>query len=346
MKKIVKVKNLLIGSNHIYIQSMTNTKTKNIEETVKQILSLEEYGCELVRVAVKDESDALAIKEIIKQIHIPLVADIHFDYRLALLSIESGANKIRINPGNMPKEHLKEIVSKCHEYHVPIRIGVNSGSLSEDILDKYGPTSEGLIEEAKREIKLLNDLGMDDIIVSLKATDINTFIDANIKAAKLFPYPLHIGLTEAGPMLKGSIRSTYAVSKLLDLGIGDTLRVSLTSDPINEIIAAKEILKIYNKYNGVEFITCPTCGRCEYNMTEIIEKIEPIIDKINKKLKIAVMGCVVNGIGEGKEADLGIAGGKDKAVIFAKGKMIKTVEYQDIIDEFNKQLMEMTKDVR
>ncbi len=338
MKKIIKVGNVTIGDGIMVIQSMTNTKTKDVANTVKQILELEKYGCEIVRVAVKDEQDAYAIKDIIKQIHIPLVADIHFDYKLAILAVENGASKIRINPGNMPKENLKAIVEKCKAFNIPIRVGVNSGSLSEDILNQYGPTPKGLLEEAKREIKLLNDLGFDDIIVSLKATNIETFIEANILAHNELPYPLHIGLTESGTLLKGSIRSTYALSKLLDQNIGDTIRVSLTSDPVNEIIAAKELLKIYHKCNGVELISCPLCGRCEYDMTKILEQLEPLLDTINLNIKVAIMGCVVNGIGEGKEADLGIAGGKDKAVIFSKGQMLKTVPYESIIPEFLKEL--------
>jgi len=343
MKRIVYVKDIPIGNGNIVIQSMTNTKTSNITDTVKQINELESYGCQIVRVAIKDCNDCNAIKEIKKQINIPIVADIHFDYKLALLSIENGVDKIRINPGNMPNKHLEQIVNACKEKNIPIRVGVNSGSLSQDIVDKYGVTPTALVEEAKREIKRLEDLDFYNIIISLKATDINTFIEANILAKKTFNYPLHIGLTEAGTPIKGSIRSTYAIGKLIEKGIGDTIRVSLTGDVVNEIIACKEILKLYDKYEGITLISCPTCGRCDYNMNALIEKLEPILDKINLKLKVAIMGCIVNGIGEGKDADIGIAGGNKKAVIFSKGKIIKTVDEEHIVDEFLKILDEYRK---
>lgn len=338
MKKIIKVGNLEIGNGHIVIQSMTNTKTSDTESTIKQILELEQNGCELIRVAVKDENDALAIKTIKENINIPLVADIHFDYKLALLAIESGIDKIRINPGNMPKENVKMITDACNKKNIPIRIGVNSGSLSQDIIDQYGVTAEGLVQEMIREIHLLEDLNFNNIILSLKATDINTFIEANRKISGLYDYPLHIGLTEAGTVTSGSIRSSYAIGTLIKEGIGDTIRVSLTGNPLNEIIAAKEILKIFNKFSGATLISCPTCGRTEYNMEEIIKKLEPIILNYPKPVKIAVMGCIVNGIGEGKEADLGIAGGKNKAVIFKKGQIIKTVDENYLVEEFIKEL--------
>ena len=344
MKKIIYVKSIAIGSGNIVLQSMTNTKTKDVEKTVKQINELFSYGAEIVRVAIKDEKDALALKEITKKALCPIVADIHFDYKLALLAIENGAAKIRINPGNMPSEHLKAIVEKCQAYHIPIRIGVNSGSLSDDIVKEYGVTPIALVNEAKREIERLENLGFTDIIISLKATDIDTFIEANILAYETFNYPLHIGLTEAGTLIKGSVRSTYAITKLLEKGIGDTIRVSLTADPINEIIAGKEILKIFKKAQGIELISCPTCGRTEYDMNNIIKRLEPMIDKINTNLKIAIMGCIVNGIGEGREADLGIAGGKNKAVIFKKGEILKTVSYEEIIPTFMEELNSLIKD--
>lgn len=340
MKKIVYVNNIPLGNGKVVIQSMTNTKTSNIETTIKQILQLESVGCEIIRVAVKDTKDAEAIKEIKKNIHIPLVADIHYDYKLALLSIENGVDKIRINPGNMPKEHIKMIVDKCKEKNIPIRIGVNSGSLSADIIEKFGVTAIGMIEEAKREIELLESLEFSNIILSLKATNIDTFIEANILADKTFNYPLHIGLTESGTVLGGNIRSSYAIGTLLKQGIGDTIRVSLTGDPINEIYAAKEILKMFNKYEGATLISCPTCGRCEYNMESIIKEIEPFLFTINKKITVAIMGCIVNGVGEGKEADLGIAGGKNNAVLFKKGEIVKKIDEKDIIDELKKAILE------
>lgn len=340
MKKIIKVGNLEIGNGHIFIQSMTNTKTSDVKNTIDQILNLEKYGCEIIRVAVKDQDDALAIKQIKEQIHIPLVADIHFDYKLALLAIENGVNKIRINPGNMPKEHVKEIVEACKRNNIPIRIGVNSGSLSQDIIKQYGVTAEGLVQEAIREIKLLEKFDFTNIVLSLKATDIKTFIEANRQISKLYDYPLHIGLTESGTVTSGNIRSSYAIGTLLNEGIGDTIRVSLTGNPLNEVVSAKEILKIFNKYSGATLISCPTCGRTEYNMEKLVAKLEPIILNFPKPVKIAIMGCIVNGIGEGKEADLGIAGGKNKAVIFKKGEIIKTVYEENLLDEF---LIELNK---
>ena len=340
MKKIVYVNNVPIGNGNIVIQSMTNTKTSNINETIEQIRSLENIGCEIIRVAVKDTNDANAIKTIVKNINIPLVADIHFDYKLALLSIENGAHKIRINPGNMPTEHIKAIVEKCKEKNIPIRVGVNSGSLSKDIIEKFGVTAQGMIEEAKREIKLLEELDFYNIVLSLKATNIQTFIDANILASSIFDYPLHIGLTESGTVLGGNIRSSYAIGTLLEKGIGDTIRVSLTGNPINEIYSAKEILKIFNKYNGPTLISCPTCGRCEYDMDKIIKEIEPFLFTINKKITVAIMGCIVNGVGEGKEADLGIAGGKNNAVLFKKGEIIKRIDENNLIEELKKAILE------
>ena len=340
MKKIVYVKDIPLGNGKIVIQSMTNTKTSHIDETINQINELIKVGCEIIRVAVKDSKDAEAIKEIKKHITIPIVADIHFDYKLALSSIENGVDKLRINPGNMPKEHIRDIVGKCKEYNIPIRIGVNSGSLSEDIIEKFGVTALGMIEEAKREIKILEDLGFTNIVLSLKATNINTFIEANQIAAKTFEYPLHIGLTESGTTLGGNIRSSYAIGTLLKDNIGDTIRVSLTGNPINEIYSAKEILKMFDKYEGPTLISCPTCGRCEYDMESIIKEIEPFLQTINKKITIAVMGCIVNGIGEGKEADLGIAGGKNNAVLFKKGVIVKKVDQENIISELKQAILE------
>lgn len=340
MKKIVYVGNIPIGQGNIVIQSMTNTKTSNIIETVNQINDLVENGCELVRIAVKDMDDALSISKIKSLIKCPLIADIHFDYKLAIESIRQGIDKIRINPGNMPIEHLTAIINECKINNTPIRIGVNSGSLSKDLIEKYGVSSKALIEEMKREIKVFEKLNYKNLVLSIKATDINMFIDANRKLAKLYDYPIHIGLTESGTLLTGSIRSSYALGTLLNENIGDTIRVSLTGNPLNEIKSAKEILKMFNKYNGPTLISCPTCGRCEYDMVNIISKIEPLLDKINKPIKVAIMGCIVNGIGEGKEADLGIAGGKNQAVIFRKGEIIQKVNEENIIEEFTKILNE------
>lgn len=343
MKKLINVGNVIIGNDHIVIQSMTNTKTSNIEATINQIKNLQNAGCEIVRVAVKDEIDALAIKKIKENIQIPLVADIHYDSKLAILSIENGADKIRINPGNTKINELTQIVNKAKEYNIPIRIGVNSGSLSQEILEKYGNTAKALVEETKKCISLLESLDFFNIVISIKATNIKDFIEANQEIDKLYNYPLHIGLTESGPLLSGSIRSSYAIGKLLENNIGNTIRVSLTGNPVNEIYAAKEILKMFNKYSGATLISCPTCGRCEYNMDSVIDELLPFIYSINKPLKIAIMGCVVNGIGEGKEADFGIAGGKEQAVIFKKGEIIKKVPQNEICEEFKNIIIESLK---
>ena len=338
MKKIVYVREIPIGTKHVVIQSMTNTKTSDVTKTVEQINKLVNVGCEIVRVAVKDQNDAIAISKIKDQVTCPIVADIHFDYQLALAAIENGADKIRINPGNITKDKVEIIVNKCKEYNIPIRIGVNSGSLSKDIIEKYGTSAKALVEEMKREIEFIESLDYYNLILSIKATNISTFIEANKEISKLYDYPLHIGLTESGTKESGSIRSSYALGTLLNEGIGDTIRVSLTGDPINEIKVAKEILKIFNLYNGPTLISCPTCGRLEYNMENLINQVEPIIEKIKKPLKIAIMGCVVNGIGEGKEADLGIAGGKNQAVIFRKGQIIRKVDDDNLLDAFCQEL--------
>ena len=344
MKKIIYVREIPIGGKHVVIQSMTNTKTNDIASTVKQINELIDQGCEIVRVAVKDMDDALAISAIKDQVTCPIVADIHFDYKLALAAIDNGADKIRINPGNMEKDKVEIIVNKCKEHNIPIRIGVNSGSLSPDIIEKYGTSSTALVEEMKREVDFIESLGYTNLILSIKATDIFSFIEANKEINKLYNYPLHIGLTESGTVESGSIRSSYAIGTLLKEGIGDTIRVSLTGNPVNEIKVAKEILKIFNLYKGATLISCPTCGRCEYNMEALITQVEPIISKINIPLKIAIMGCVVNGIGEGKEADLGIAGGKHQAVISRKGNIVKKVDENDLLEAFKDELNSIIKE--
>ena len=344
MKKIIYVREIPIGGKHVVIQSMTNTKTNDIASTVKQINELIDQGCEIVRVAVKDMDDALAISAIKDQVTCPIVADIHFDYKLALAAIDNGADKMRINPGNMEKEIVEIIVNTCKEHNIPIRIGVNSGSLSPDIIEKYGTSSTALVEEMKREVDFIESLGYTNLILSIKATDIFSFIEANKEINKLYNYPLHIGLTESGTVESGSIRSSYAIGTLLKEGIGDTIRVSLTGNPVNEIKVAKEILKIFNLYKGATLISCPTCGRCEYNMEALITQVEPIISKINIPLKIAIMGCVVNGIGEGKEADLGIAGGKHQAVIFRKGHIVKKVDENDLLEAFKDELNSIIKE--
>ena len=332
------LKNLQFGGNHhIYIQSMCNTKTSDIKNTIQQILELETLGCEIIRVSILDKEDALSISKIKKEIHIPLVADIHFDPELAIIAIQQGIDKIRLNPGNISnKEKIKEIVTLCKEKNIPIRIGVNGGSLPKDIAK---PTPEHMIEAAKRHISILEELGFENICLSLKASNIDLTIQAYQLASQTFPYPLHIGITEAGTSFKGLIKSSIGISKILDLGIGNTIRVSLTDDPKYEVIAAKEILKELHFKDDVPTLTsCPTCGRTQYNMIPIAKEIEDYLNFINKKIHVAVMGCVVNGPGEAKEADIGVAGGKGEAILFKKGVIVKKIKEENILEELKKEI--------
>ena len=324
------------GNNKVYIQSMTNTYTKDVDATVKQIQTLEKAGCEIIRVAVLDMIDAQAIKEIKKQINIPLVADIHFDYRLALESIKSGADKIRLNPGNIPKrEHVEEVVKACKEKNIPIRIGVNSGSLP----GRAEPTPELMVETAKHHVEILESMDFYDIALSLKATDMNLMIEAYRLAAKTFNYPLHLGVTEAGTAFSGGIKSAMGIGILLHEGIGNTIRVSLTDNPILEIQAAKEILKNLGLKDKVpNLISCPTCGRIQYDMIDIAKKIEAYLLKVNKTINVAIMGCAVNGPGEAKHADIGVAGGKGEALLFRKGQIIKKIKESEVYDELIKEI--------
>lgn len=333
----VPLANLTIGgNNHIYIQSMTNTKTKDVEATVKQINQLASLGCEIIRVAVLDKEDAFAIKEIKKQISIPLVADIHFDPELALISIQQGVDKIRLNPGNISnKEKIKEIVQKCKQRHIPIRIGVNSGSLPKGM----ALTAENMILAAKSHISILEELDFYDIVLSLKASSISLTQEVYQLASKTFPYPLHVGVTEAGTAFSGIIKSTIGLAPLLLKGIGNTIRISLTDDPIYEIKAAKEILKNLGLVKNIpNFTSCPTCGRTAYNMIPIANEIENYLQTIHKEIHVAVMGCIVNGPGEAKEADLGVAGGKGEALLFKKGEIIRKIKEEDIISELKKEI--------
>lgn len=325
------------GNNHIYIQSMCNTKTKNIEETVAQILELERLGVEIIRVAVLDKEDALSIAKIKENIHIPLVADIHFDPELAILAIQQGVDKIRLNPGNISnRDKIKEIVELCKAKNIPIRIGVNGGSLPKDIAK---PTPEHMIEAAKRHISILEELGFYNICLSLKCSSIDLTLETYKLASETFTYPLHIGITEAGTSFKGLIKSSIGISKLLDLGIGNTIRVSLTDDPKYEVIAAKEILKELHYIDNVPTLTaCPTCGRTAYNMIPIAKEIEEYLNFVNKKIHVAVMGCAVNGPGEAKEADLGVAGGNHEAILFKKGVVIRKIKEENILEELKKEI--------
>lgn len=332
-----KIKNLDFGGNDkIYIQSMTNTKTSDVIATIKQIKELEQVGCEIIRVAIFDEADAYALKEIKQNINIPLVADIHFDPDLAIKSILNGADKIRLNPGNISdKIKIKEIVNLCKEGNIPIRIGVNSGSLPKD-LTKCPPD---IVEAARRHISILEELDFKNICLSLKASDIDLAYESYKLAAETFPYPLHVGITEAGTAFSGLVKSSIGISKILNLGIGNTIRVSLTADPILEVKAAKEILKDLNLKKDIpNLISCPTCGRIQYNMIPIAKEIEDYLSHVNKNITIAVMGCAVNGPGEAKDADLGVAGGKGEAILFKKGKIIRKIKEKDIIEELKKEI--------
>jgi (E)-4-hydroxy-3-methylbut-2-enyl-diphosphate synthase len=318
------------GNNRVWIQSMTNTFTKDVDSTVKQIKQLTDAGCDIVRVAVLDMVDARALGEIKKRITIPLVADIHFDYRLALEAIHQGVDKIRLNPGNIPKrEHVEEVVKACKEKNIPIRIGVNSGSLP----NRMAPTAENMVATAKHHIEILESMDFYDIALSLKATDMRLMIEANRLAAKTFPYPLHLGVTEAGTAFSGAIKSAMGIGILLAEGIGNTIRVSLTDNPVLEIQAAKEILKNLGLRDKVpNLISCPTCGRIQYDMIDIAKKVEQYLLKVNKNINVAIMGCAVNGPGEATHADIGIAGGKGEAILFRRGKIIKKIKESEVYD--------------
>lgn len=335
--RVVKVGNRLLGGNNpILIQSMCNTKTKDVDSTVNQILEMEKLGCDIIRVAVLDKEDAYSIHKIKERIHIPLVADIHFDPELAIIAIKEGVDKIRLNPGNIrDEEKIIEIVNLCKEKHIPIRIGVNAGSLPKG----YEVNADNMIKAAKDHISILEKLNFYDIVLSIKASNINLAIEAYKKASEVFPYPLHIGITEAGTDFKGLITSSIGLSKLLDLGIGNTIRVSLTGDPLLEIKAAKVILNECGLIDNVPILTsCPTCGRTQIDLIPLAKKVEDYLFTVNKKIHVAVMGCVVNGIGEGKEADLGIAGGKGEAIIFKKGEIVRKIKEEDILEELKKEI--------
>lgn len=347
MSRVVKVGNLLIGGgNPVVIQSMTNTTTSDVEATVNQIKKLEAAGCQMVRMTINNEEAAKAIGEIKKRVDVPLCADIHFDYKLALLAIENGIDKLRINPGNIGSdENIKAVVEKAKEKNIPIRIGVNSGSIEKHILEKYGkPTADGMVESAMYHINLLEKNGFNDIVVSLKASNVKMMVEAYRKISKLVDYPLHLGVTEAGTAFQGTVKSAIGIGSLLVDGIGDTIRVSLTEDPVEEIKVAKEILKVLGLIEaGVEIVSCPTCGRTEIDLIGLAKKVEKEFENENRKIKIAVMGCVVNGPGEAREADYGVAGGKGVGVLFKKGQIVKKVDESEILIELKKLIMEDEK---
>lgn len=333
--RAVKCGDILIGGdNDIVIQSMTNTKTSDVDSTVNQILQLEKEGCQMVRVSVPDKDSAKAISKIKEKIHIPLVADIHFDYMLALESIENGIDKLRINPGNIGEdERVRQVAIKAKQYNVPIRIGVNMGSLEKNIQEKYGRTPKAMVESALYNIRLLEKYDFNDIIVSLKASEIETIIESYESFAQISDYPLHLGVTEAGTLRGGTVKSAMGIGHLLLNGIGDTIRVSLTADPIEEIPVAKMILQNIGYKFGAVVVSCPTCARTNIDIINLANKVEEATKGIKKDIKIAVMGCIVNGPGEAKDADIGIAGGKGEALFFANGKSLKKVKEENIVSE-------------
>ena len=343
--KKIQVGNVQIGGeNKVVIQSMCNTKTKDVDATVKQILELEKAGCEIIRVACLDETDAKAIKPIKEKIHIPIVADIHFDYKIALTAIDSGVDKIRINPGNIGSEDkTKAVVEACKAKNIPIRIGVNGGSLEKELLQKYGkPCSDAMIESAKRHIEILEKLDFYNTCISLKASSLALCIAAYEKAANTFDYPLHLGITEAGTAFSGTIKSSIGLGVLLREGIGNTLRVSRSDDPVEEIKVAKEILKDCGLYKkSPTLVACPTCGRTQYDMIPIAKEMEKFLQTLESDITVAIMGCAVNGPGEAREADIGIAGGKEEAVLFKKGKVVRKIPQDKIVEELKSEIIKM-----
>jgi (E)-4-hydroxy-3-methylbut-2-enyl-diphosphate synthase len=341
----VKVGNLTIGGNNeVIIQSMCTTKTTDVEGTVAQIKELTEAGCQLVRVAVPDMDAAKCLGAIKSQIDIPLVADIHFDYRLALEAIEQGVDKIRINPGNIGRaDRVEKVVNACKAKNIPIRIGVNAGSLEKKFLVKYGyPTAQGMVDSAVEHIKILEDLDFHDIIVSLKASNVALAIEAYELASRTFDYPLHLGITEAGALRTGTIKSSAGLGAMLNMGIGNTVRVSLSADPVEEIKVARVVLKAFGlASNAANLISCPTCGRIQINLIPIANEIESYIENIKVPITVAIMGCAVNGPGEAREADIGLAGGAGKGMLFKKGKIIRTVPEEIMVDELKREIDEM-----
>lgn len=338
----IKIGDIYVGGDSpITVQSMTNTDTRDIASTVSQILRLEEEGCQIIRCAVPDMEASEALAKITKQIHIPLVADIHFDYKLALSSIDNGVSALRINPGNIGSiDRVKAVEEAAKAKGVPIRIGVNSGSVEKDILLTYGKVCpEALVESALRHVAILDNLNFNDIVISLKSSNVLQMIESYRLISSKVNYPLHIGVTEAGTIWRGTIKSSIGIGTLLSEGIGDTIRVSLTGDPIDEIKVGKEILKAIGYNNeGVEFISCPTCGRTQIDLVKIAKEVEDRLQALNKHIKIAIMGCAVNGPGEAREADIGIAGGNGEGLIFKNGIIIKKVREEDLVEELIKEI--------
>lgn len=341
--RVVNIGGVLIGGNNpIAIQSMTNTKTEDVSATVNQILRLEEAGCEIIRCAVPTMEAAEAIGEIKKRVHIPVVADIHFDYRLAIAAMENGVDKIRINPGNIgSQERIKAVVDAAKERNIPIRVGVNSGSLEKNLVEKYGGvTAEGIVESALDKVKIIEDMGYDNLVISIKSSDVMMCVKAHELISEKTGYPLHVGITESGTVMTGSIKSAVGLGLILGQGIGDTIRVSLTGDPVEEIKAAKTILKTLGiRQSGIEIVSCPTCGRTSIDLIGLAQKVEKLAaDYDNLNLKLAVMGCVVNGPGEAREADLGVAGGKGEGILIKKGEVVKKMPEAELLSALKYEL--------
>lgn len=341
--KVIQIGDRVIGGgNPILIQSMCNTKTEDVTATVAQILKLEQAGCDIIRVAVPTMEAAAALKEIKKQIHIPLVADIHFDYRLAIAAMENGADKIRINPGNIgSKERVKAVVDRAKELHIPIRVGVNSGSLEKGLIEKYGGvTAEGLVESALEKTALIEQLGYDNLVISIKASDVMMCVKAHELIHSQTSYPLHVGITEAGTLTSGNIKSAVGLGLILHQGIGDTIRVSLTGDPVEEIKSAKLILRTLGlRKGGIEVVSCPTCGRTRIDLIGLANQVENMVTEFDQlNVKVAVMGCVVNGPGEAKEADLGIAGGIGEGLLIKKGEIVKKLPESELLPALRAEL--------
>ena len=346
--KVIQIGNVKIGGgNPVAIQSMTNTKTEDVEATVAQILALEKAGCEIIRCAVPTMEAAQALREIKKQIHIPLVADIHFDYRLALAAIENGADKIRINPGNIGAEdRVRAVVEKAKEYQIPIRVGVNSGSLEKELVEKYhGVTAEGIVESALDKVHMIENMGYDNLVVSIKSSDVLMCAKAHELISEQCIYPLHVGITESGTLYSGNLKSAVGLGIILYQGIGDTIRVSLTGDPLEEIKSAKQILKTLGlRKGGIEVVSCPTCGRTKIDLIGLANQVETMTGEFpDLDIKVAVMGCVVNAPGEAKEADIGIAGGIGEGLLIKKGEIIRKVKEEELLSVLRDELEHWSK---